>query len=224
MIQTEEYLGILKTRLEEKFGKRLVYIGLQGSYLRGEADENSDFDVMLVIDELSGDDLDAYRDILQSLGYFDISCGFVCGREDLAGWNPLEACHVLNTTKDIFGCLKSLLPDWTRQNVIDFVKLSVGNTFHELCHRRVHGRHENTVEALPGIYKGVFFILQNIHWLRTGEFVNSKAGLVEKLNGSDREVLDAAVTLKNAEEYDFEYYYNLIFSWCKAKLSESFDL
>jgi len=222
MICTEKYLGELKEKLTEKFGERLIYIGLQGSYLREEADENSDFDVMLVIENLGEGDLDVYREVLVDLGHHDISCGFVCGREDLAGWNPLEACHVMNTTKDIYGELEPLMPRWNRQNVIDFVKLSIGNVFHELCHRRVHGKHENTLQALPVVYKGVFFILQNIHWLRTGEFLNTKQELADGLTGDDREVLAAAMTLKNAEEYVFEHYYSLLFRWCKARLGEEY--
>ena len=222
MICAEKYLVELKEKLTGKFGERLVYIGLQGSYLRGEADDNSDFDIMLVIDDLNEEDLDAYRAILQELGHYDLSCGFVCGREELASWNPLEACHVLNTTKDIYGELKPLMPAWNRQNVIDFVKLSVGNIYHEICHRRVHGNIENCIKALPVVYKGGFFILQNIHWLRTGEFLNTKSGLADKLNGVDREVLLAAVTLKNVDDYDFEKYYSLLYRWCREKLAETF--
>ena len=85
----DNYLGKLISRCKESFGDRLVYVGLQGSYLRGEATENSDIDVMIVLDGFSVEDMKTYRDILKEIGWYEKSCGFICGREDLANWNPL---------------------------------------------------------------------------------------------------------------------------------------
>ena len=90
MIRIEEYIDGLTDILADAFGERLVYIGLQGSYLRNEATENSDIDIMAVIDDISVEDLDTYRQALVSIGNFDKSCGFICGRADLSHWNPLE--------------------------------------------------------------------------------------------------------------------------------------
>ena len=99
--------------LHGQYGSRLLYVGLQGSYLRGEATDSSDVDIMVVIDELCVSDLDRYRSIIQSLGEPDKSCGFICSRTDLANWNPLEICHLLNSTKDYYGTLPHLVPVYT---------------------------------------------------------------------------------------------------------------
>ena len=61
MFDVQSYLERLTALLREAYGERLVYVGLQGSYLRGEATEESDIDVMAVVDDLSQSDLDAYR-------------------------------------------------------------------------------------------------------------------------------------------------------------------
>ena len=45
----DNYLEKLILRCKETFGGRLVYVGLQGSWLRGEATENRDIDVMIVL-------------------------------------------------------------------------------------------------------------------------------------------------------------------------------
>lgn len=220
MIQPQTYLSELTEKLRNCFGSRLVYIGLQGSYLRGEADENSDFDVMLVIDGLCPADLDAYREILKSLGHYDRSCGFVCGREDLLCFNTLEACHVLHTTRNVYGELATLMPAYTSDDVRNFVKLSVCNLFHELCHRYIHRSRERNIAALPGTYQPVFFILQNLHWLRTGNFVGTKRELLDALEGDDREILASAMELKKADVYDFDEAYTHLFAWCQQKLKE----
>lgn len=52
----EEYL----IRAKDLFGERLVFVGLQGSYGRGEATENSDIDVVLILDEVKPGDLSEY--------------------------------------------------------------------------------------------------------------------------------------------------------------------
>ena len=83
MLDPVWYIHHLAEMLKTAFGERLRYIGLQGSYLRGEATENSDIDIMVVIENLSVPDLRIYRQCIESLGNFEKSCGFICSTEDL---------------------------------------------------------------------------------------------------------------------------------------------
>jgi len=171
-----------------------------------------------VIRDISVSDLEKYRRAILSLEGYDQSCGFICGLEELQNWNPLELCHLLHTTKDYYGTLSLLLPDYTEENVRDFVLLSVGNLYHEICHRYVHAPKEKSVEKLPFSYRGVFFILQNLHYLETGCFLTTKKELGEALDGEDRLLLDTAALLKSDQPYDFDEALSLIFSWCKKTL------
>ena len=79
MVGLEKYLSVLLTLSKDKFGKRLLYIGLQGSYLRNEADENSDIDVMVVIDDMTVYDLTITKIFLYLLdilrNHVDLSVG-----------------------------------------------------------------------------------------------------------------------------------------------------
>ena len=93
MFRIDEYIDKLIDSLKDAFGERLVYIGLQGSYLRNEETKNSDIDIMAVIDNISVEDLKTYQKALVSIGNFDKSCGFICCKADLQHWNPLEICH-----------------------------------------------------------------------------------------------------------------------------------
>ena len=83
MMDIQLYLTVLIAALQAQFAERLVYVGLQGSYLRGEATEQSDIDIMTVIDGLSVNDLAAYRAIIESMEYADKSCGFICSKADV---------------------------------------------------------------------------------------------------------------------------------------------
>ena len=103
MFRIDEYIDELTDKLINAFGKRLEYVGLQGSYLRHEETKNSDNDNMVVIDNISVEDLNTYQKSLISIGNYDKSCAFICGKTDLEHWNPLEIFHLLKTTNDYYG-------------------------------------------------------------------------------------------------------------------------
>lgn len=213
MFQPNAYISSLIVLLKEAFQERLLYVGLQGSYLRGEATERSDIDVMVVIDQMTVADLNVYRNAIASLPEVNKSCGFICGAEELRHWNPLEICHLLNTTKDYCGMLADLVPSYTEHDVIAFVKMSLGNLYHEICHRYIHAPSERSVAELPGTYKQVFFILQNLHYLETDRFIGTKQELLASLTGQDRLVLETAIALANGEPFDFDGAFALLYSW-----------
>ncbi len=214
MIDISDYISRLMERLTDSFGARLLYVGLQGSYLRGEATDKSDIDIMVVIDELSVSDLKQYRAVIESMEHFDKSCGFICSRSDLSNWNPLEICHLLHSTRDYYGVLRDLVPDYTEADVRNFVKLSINNLYHELCHRYIHASPETNTENLPLNYKGVFFILQNLRYLETGDFVQSKRALLPLLSGSNYEVLKRSIEMSDGVSFDFQESFDLLFRWC----------
>ena len=219
MFIANEYIKSLTTLIKNAFGERLIYVGLQGSYLRGEATENSDIDVMVVIEDITPSDLEKYKEAILSLEGYDKSCGFICGTEDLRCWNLLEICHLLNTTKDYYGRLSDLVPTYSERDVRSFIKLSVGNLYHEICHRYIHSSTEKNVASLPFTYKSVFFILQNMYYLEHGVFVGTKKELLDVLDGKDKQVLKAALSFTDNADYDFDEKFNLLFSWCKETLA-----
>lgn len=218
MLAIDSYISRLITLLKDRFGARLLYVGLQGSYLRGEATESSDIDIMVVLEKLSVSDLDAYRAIIESLECSDKSCGFICSREDLTAWNPLEMWNLLNGTKDYYGVLRELLPVYTEEDVRNFAKISVNNLYHEICHRYIHGGREENIAYLPGTYKGVFFILQHLYYLRRGAYIASKAELLPLLEGKDRAVLERAMEFSRGIPCDFADSFALLFAWCQETM------
>lgn len=216
----QAYLNRLIGGLTHTFGDRLLYVGLQGSYLRGEATETSDIDVMVIFDEIDVPTLDTYRELLISVGDYDRSCGFVCSREDMAAWNTPEVCHLLHTTRDLYGRLADFVPAYSREDVIQYVKMSIGNLYHELCHRYIHASRETNQSHLAMTCKAVFFILQNIHYLKTGSFVATKKELLEALEGDDREILALSLRLSEGESLDFDNAFAELLRWCQGTLTQ----
>lgn len=218
MIDVERYISRLTDSLLAEYGSRLVYVGLQGSYLRGEATENSDIDIVAVIEKLDVSDLERYRSIIQSMEAPAKSCGFICSKDDIAHWNPLEIHHLLNCTKDYYGALNELVPDYTEVDIRNFIKLSLNNLYHEICHRFVHSADNQNLSKLAGAYKGVFFILQNLYYLNTGMYIATKSELLPLLDEKNRVVLKHGIELSNGVTHDFDESFFLLFTWCQETL------
>jgi hypothetical protein len=220
MFRIDEYIDELTGKLIDAFGERLEYVGLQGSYLRHEETKNSDIDVMVVIDNISVEDLNTYQKILISIGNYDKSCGFICGKTDLEHWNPLEIFHLLKTTKDYYGELKNLVPTYTIEDERNYVKLILNNLYHEICHRYIHTDREYNISRLPITCKSVFFIMQHLYYLDSGNFILTKRELLECVQGEDRTVLELSMSLQNHSDYDFDSAFSILFNWCKDMLSK----
>ncbi|MBQ4448517.1 MAG: GNAT family N-acetyltransferase [Clostridia bacterium] len=213
MFDLDRYLNALILSCRTAFGDRLLYVGLQGSQLRGEAHEGSDIDVMVILDRFSVQDMDRYREILNRIGFYESSCGFICGRDELLRWNPLEVCQLRHTTKDLFGDLTDYLPLAAREDEVNYVKLSLGNLYHELCHRYIHADRDKNIAKFRGACKGVFFLMQNLHYLETGHFILTKKELKAAVSAEDRRVLELT---ELPDGFDFDQAFSVLFAWCQS--------
>ena len=213
MFDLDKYLNDLILNCNAAFGQRLLYVGLQGSWLRGEAGENSDIDVMVILDGLTVQDMDRYREILKKTGSYERSCGFICGREEMLRWNPLEICQLRHTTRDLLGELADYLPPASREDEINYVRLSLGNLYHELCHRYIHAGRDRNTAGFHSLCKNAFFLMQNLFYLESGRFILTKKELKEVLSAKDRQILELADQPAGS---DFDHSFSLLFAWLQS--------
>ncbi len=218
MFDIDDYLQKLIGECKNAFRERLLYVGLQGSYMRDEATDRSDIDVMLLLDGFSFADMDAYREILIKIGNYEKSCGFICGRDEMMRWNPLEVCQLRYTTKDLFGRLEDYLPSAKREDEINYVRLSLGNLYHELCHRYIHADREKNIAAFRGMCKSAFFLIQNLHFLESGSFAVTKRDLREQVSEEDRAILELS---ELPDGFDCDTAFRLLFRWCQTAFVRS---
>lgn len=218
MFDLNDYLRELILGCQSAFGDRLRYVGLQGSYLRGEAHEDSDIDVMVILDRFSVRDMDVYREILKRIGSYERSCGFICGRDEMERWNPLETCQLRHTTKDLFGALADYLPPASREDEVNYIKVSLGNLYHEICHRYIHADREKNIAKLRGTCKNVFFLIQNLHYLESGRFILAREALKEAVSAEDRQALELS---ELPDGFDFDAAFSTLFRWCQAAFARA---
>ena len=214
MFSIDLYLKQLTGSLLDVFGDRLLYIGLQGSFRRGEAKNNSDIDIMTVLDDLTVADLYTYRQTVQAIESPHPTCGFICGKAELLCWNPCEICQVAHETKDIYGALAPLLPTYTKEDVRRGVQAGVGDLYHAICHSVVHAKGCADTATLAAAYKTAFYLLQNLIFLKTGVFCLTKGELTQAVDGMDREIL------QTDPQENPDAAFSLLFDWCKATLQQ----
>ena len=148
MLNIESWLPLWSRAVLERFGGRVLFLGLQGSRARGEAREDSDIDTVLVLDRLEASDLAALREALAPLPERGKLCGFVSGRAELLAWEPGELFQFYHDTRPVLGSLDFLLPLLTREAALSSVRTGAGAVYHGCAHYLLHGGAPEELEAL----------------------------------------------------------------------------
>lgn len=212
MIEISSWMDKFVGVLEESFGDRVWFVGLQGSYGRGEATETSDIDVVVILDELAAQDIQAYNAMLDALPNRELICGFVSGRKELLNWEPSDLFQFYHDTTPIKGSLDELLVLIDDVAIERAIKIGACNIYHGCVHNMLH---EKSDEVLKGLYKAASFVVQAICFQETGCYVKSQKALLEKVSGVERSIVENFLSLKNNDKVDFEEMSNTLFAWSK---------
>ncbi|MCI8554261.1 MAG: nucleotidyltransferase domain-containing protein [Clostridiales bacterium] len=191
MFELESWLEELKGKLQTAFGDRLLFWGLQGSFQRGEATDQSDIDLVTVLEAVTTAELRTYRAVVETMPASKRACGFLCGREELACWPRYDLFQLVRDTRPLIGSLELLVPPTGREEAAQAAAVGAGNLYHAVCHSALYS-HEPEA-ALPGFYKSAFFILQARTFCRTGIYAGSRNALLPLLEGLDRAVMETAL-------------------------------
>lgn len=98
MRNIDKLLELFIKNLHLIFGEKIIFIGLQGSYARGEATENSDIDVVIILDKLTFENLKSYGNMLDSMPEKQLFCGFISGKEELEKWADYDIFQFYHDT------------------------------------------------------------------------------------------------------------------------------
>ena len=189
MVNIKIWMEELAKKLSEQFGLRLLFLGLQGSYGRGEANENSDIDVVAVLDRVALSDLDVYRAIVRQMPEGEKACGFLCGAAELKSWPKYDLCQLARDVRGFHGALEPLLPTMDRSDLADAAAIGASGLYHAAVHTYLYADRESWPGFLKEAHKGAFFTLRALYELRTGEDVRAKRDLLPRLRGDERAIL-----------------------------------
>ncbi len=212
MIDIEAWIMEFTNKAEETFSDRVWFIGLQGSYARGEATETSDIDVIFILDELRTNDLKIYSDMLDALPNRELVCGFVSGKAELYSWEASDLFQFYYDTIPIKGTLDCLLEKINKHTVKRAIKIGACNIYHGCVHNFVH---EKSADILRSLYKSAVFVLQAVWFYETGRYIKSKTQLQKAINPPSA-VLTTAKQLKNGASVKFKEMAELLINWANA--------
>ena len=203
-------------KLNEVFANRVWFIGLQGSYGRGEATESSDIDVVVILDELSTSDIKTYNDMLDTLPHRELICGFVSGKDEILNWEPSDLFQFYHDTTPIKGSLDDLLTLIDNAAIDRAVKTGAGNIYHGCVHNMLH---EKSEEILKGLYKAASFVVQAIVFKQTGNYFKHQSQLFQVALPEEQTIIENFLKYKNGEAVDFSEASRILFEWSKKWIS-----
>ena len=200
------------------FTDRVLFIGLQGSYGRGEATETSDIDVVVILDQLSASDIQAYNAMLDGLPHRGLICGFLSGKDELLNWEPSDLFQFYYDTTPIKGNLDELLEFIDEASVGRAIKIGVCNIYHGCVHNMLH---EKSEEILRGLYKSAFFVIRAIAFRQTGKYIKQQKELLRVVPSDERGIIETFLSLKSGGEVDFILMSEALFAWSKKWIAEN---
>ena len=218
MIDITVWMSNFMQTLNKTFENRLCFVGLQGSYGRGEATETSDIDVVVILDELSVKDIQIYNDMLDTLPHRDLICGFLSGKNEIMNWEPSDLFQFCNDTTPIKGTLEEVFALIDENAINRAIKIGACNIFHECVHNMLH---EKSEDILQGLYKSASFVVQAIVFKQTGNYIKYQEELLKFVSSDELVIVENFMNLKNGGTVDFSLMSETLFDWAKKWISEN---
>lgn len=207
----DSWLEDFKTKLVEKFGNRLSFFGIQGSYGRGEQTAGSDIDVVVIIDGITHYDLLAYRNMIDTMNFSNKICGFVSGVDVLRAWNKSDLLQLFLDTQPIVGSLDSFGISFTKEDIRNAVRIEACNLYHVCSHNLLHAR---SMDTLTRLYKTARFIVRMKYYYITENYIAKFSDLEDIVPGADRLVLKLAGEIGDrCNDDDFDRYSMILLDW-----------
>ena len=216
MIDITVWMQSFLQTLNETFANRVWFVGLQGSYGRGEATETSDIDVVVILDELSAADIQTYNAMLDTLPHRALICGFLSGKREIMNWESSDLFQFCYDTTPIKGSLGEVLRVVDESAVKRAIKIGVCNIYHGCVHNMLH---EQSEDVLKGLYKSASFVVQAIVFLQTGIYIKRQEELLAATMPDEQAIIRMFLALKQGRTVDFIPMSNVLFDWTKQWLS-----
>ena len=217
MIDITTWINDFLQKLHHKFENRVWFVGLQGSYGRGEATETSDIDLVVILDELSAMDIQTYNNMLDTLPHRELICGFLSGKKEIMNWEPSDLFQFCHDTKPIKGSLEEVMSVIDESAVNRAIKIGACNIYHGCVHNMLH---EKSEDILRDLYKSASFVVQAIVFQQTGNYMKLQEELLTVAMPNEQAIINTFLSQKKGGTVDFIPMSDTLFVWAKQWISE----
>ena len=218
MVDITTWMNDFLQNLNHTFENRVWFVGLQGSYGRGEATETSDIDVVVILDELSAMDIQTYNKMLDTLPHRELICGFLSGKDDIMNWEPSDLFQFCYDTTPIKGSLDEVMAVVDENAVNRAIKIGACNIFHGCIHNMLH---EKSEDILRGLYKSASFVVQAIVFKQTGKYISHQKDMLKIVSPDERVIVETFLNLKNCGAVEFNTMSEMLFIWAKKWIKKT---
>ena len=218
MMDIKKWMNTFLNAVNATFTNRIWFVGLQGSYGRGEATETSDIDVVIILDQLSATDIQAYNAMLDGLPYRELICGFLSGKDELLNWESSDLFQFYYDATPIKGSLDELLAVIDEASIDRAIKIGACNIYHGCVHNMLH---EKSDEILRGLYKSASFVVQAIVFLQTGKYIKHQKELLSVAADDEKGVVRTFLDLKNGGAVEFLGMSEALLAFAKKWIAQS---
>lgn len=171
LLDIETWTAEFTRRLQAAFGPGLIFAGLQGSYGRGEATQESDVDLVVILEKAGLGELRTYRTLVRGMEHGNLACGFLCGREQLPRWPRFDLLQLALDTRPLFGSLDGML-HFTPADADQAVRVGASALYHAAVHSFLYEK--DPAAALDALEKSAFFLARAEYYRRTGTYLHTK--------------------------------------------------
>ena len=217
MIDITAWIDGFSKALNDTFANRVWFVGLQGSYGRGEATDTSDIDVVVILDGLTPSDVGEYNAMLDTLPHRELICGFLSGKDELLSWEPSDLFQFYYDTTAIKGTLDELLSVIDGAAVDRAIKIGACNVYHGCVHNMLH---EKSEDVLQGLYKSASFVVQAIAFKQTGKYIKLQKDLLGAVSEDERRIVETFLKLKNGGAVELDPMSEELFVWARKQIVE----
>ena len=218
MIDINIWINEFLTKLNDAFASRVWFVGLQGSYGRGEATESSDIDIVVILNEFNTTDIQIYNNMLDSLPHRKLICGFISGKDEIMNWEPSDLFQFYYDTTPIKGNLNELLSVINETAITKAIKTGVCNIYHGCVHNMLHEKNE---DILKDLYKSASFVVQAIIFKQTNNYIKYQKELLQVALPNERMIIENFLKYKNGVEVDFNDASLSLLVWSKEWILKS---
>ena len=218
MIDITTWMNDFLQKLNHTFENRVWFVGLQGSYGRGEATNTSDIDIVVILDELSAMDIQTYNNMLDTMSHRELICGFLSGKKEIMNWEPSDLFQFCHDTTPIKGSLDEVMAVIDESAVNRAIKIGACNIYHGCVHNMLH---EKSEDILRDLYKSASFVVQAIAFKQTGNYISHQKKLPQVVSSDEQIIVETFMNLKNGETADFNLMSEALFAWAKKWINET---
>ena len=200
MIDITTWMNDFLQKLNHTFENRVWFVGLQGSYGRGEATDTSDIDIVVILDELSAMDIQTYNNMLDTMSHRELICGFLSGKKEIMNWDPSDLFQFCHDTTPIKGSLDEVMAVIDESAVNRAIKIGACNIYHGCVHNMLYEKGE---DILRGLYKSASFVVQAIVFWQTGKYIKHQKELLLIACPDEQAIVNTFLNLKNGGAVEF---------------------